>query len=262
MSDNCCQEYPKFKDRQPDNREKNLIRELVAGLNYPHMPIDEIVYGQKFLAVKADSQIGLSSTLGATPSEQDLKTIKGLPGQSLLEVSEFLFSKSPFMISIGLAALNAGTEINEPETGIGAAELIVEKGTGQEVVVVGDFPFIDDLRSVVGQLYVLELNDISHGLPTEQWQRVLNTCQVAAITSTALLTRYMTYFLHHTENAYTILLGPSTPMSTTFYRWGASALAGSRVRKVMEVLEGIKQDMSFRQLKRLGIDFVLSRRDN
>ncbi len=262
MSDNCCQEYPKIKHCLSDSQEKKLIQELIDKLNYPEIPIEEIVYGQKFLAVRADTQVGLASTLGAKPTEQDLTTIKTLPGMFLCQASEFLFAQSPFMVSIGLASLNAGTEINETETGIGAAELIVEKGAGQDVVIVGDFPFINELRSVVGQLHVLELKDIAHGLPTEQWEMVLQNCHVAAITSTALLTRYMAYFLHQTEKAYTILLGPSTPMSKAFYPWGVSALAGSKVKNIREVFEGIKQDMGFRQLKRLGIDFVLSRREN
>jgi hypothetical protein len=182
---------------------------------------------------------------------------------SLTQASEFLYSESPFMISVGLAALNAGTTLpsSDIETGIGAAEIIAEKGAGQDVVIVGDFPFIDALRPVVRNLHVLELRDTVNKTPSDQWDTILESCQVAAITSTSLLTRYMAFFLEHTHKAYTILLGPSTPLSSVFYRWGVSALAGSRVRNPKEVCQGIRQDMSFRQLKPLGIDFVLGRHD-
>ena len=208
------------------------------------------------MGVLAGGRLGLAATLGARVREEDRAAIESLPGTRLDQAAQNLFSPSPLTVSLGLAALNAGFSPSVRDQGKNAEELIAEWGRGRKVVVVGDFPFTQRLRESASRLDLLELREVPGRTEREKWDRVLAGCQVAAITSTALLTRAMAYFLDRSRQARQILVGPSTPLSPVFFQEGVEALAGSVVLDPEAVLAGIEADHNFRGLKKLGIRFV------
>ena len=106
------------------------------------------------------------------------------------------------------------------------------------------------------RLHLLELKDVPGKTDRREWDRALAGCSVAAITSTALLTRSMAYFLKQAQGAYKVLVGPSTPLSPVFFEEGVDTLAGSVVLDPEAVLAGVEADGTFRDLKKLGIRFV------
>jgi len=128
------------------------------------------------------------------------------------------------------------------------------------VVVVGDFPFTERLGQKVGRLHLFELRERPDRTPRAEWEETLQRCQVVAITSTALLTRQMSYFLTQARQAFKILLGPSTPLSPALFDCGADALAASLVAETGPVMDGVREGLPYHNLKRLGIDFVLWQR--
>ena len=232
--------------------EKDLVAQLLAGLDHPDERIDQVVVGQRFLAIRAGSRVGLSSTLGARPDSRDTSLIRELTGERLAPAARLLEAESLFSRSLGLAALNNALEPPEGTFDFDAGELAAQWGRGGEVAVVGDFPFIDRLSRAAGRLHLMELKDRPDRLPQEEWAQVLAGCEVVVITSTALLTRYLAWFLQAAPQARKILVGPSTPWSRVLFGLQADVLAGSLITDPAAVLAAVGRDLSFREIKKAG----------
>lgn len=256
--DNCCRTEP-GRPASPGPKERALVQRLIDSLDRPGERIQRIALGGFFVGVLAGDRLGLAATLGARFHEEDRAALEALPGARLDEAAANIFSASPLSVSLGLAALNAGLAPPRLERGPNVEEIIADWGRDRRVVVVGDFPFTERLRGSAARLDLLELKDTPGRTEREEWDRVLAGCHVAAITSTALLTRAMAYFLERSAQAQRILVGPSTPLSPVFFQEGAAALAGSVVTDPEAVLAGIEEGLNFRGLKKLGIRFVFLR---
>lgn len=237
--------------------EKELVSGLLAALDRPGAVIEQVVVGSRFIGVLAQGQVGLASTLGASsPGPAHKNLADQLPGRTLGQAAELLLSEEQLLRSLGLAALNAGFNQQKLEAGPNAAEVLFELGKDRKVVVVGDFPFTSMLSREAESCHLLELRGGPQITPLEEWETVLEACDLAVITSTSLLTRCLAYFLTTAKRAHKVLLGPSTPLTGFLLDHGADALAGSRVQKTVSVMQGIMQDLSFRELKQAGIEFV------
>lgn len=249
--------FPLLNLPKLNQSEQELIEQLISGLHYPETLIEKVVVGEKFVAVKTSDKLGLTSTLGAKPTSKDTAQIEVLKGEKLKQAAKLLFDDSFFPLSIGLAALNAGFESPPYKTGIGADEIILEHGREKEVALVGNFPFVGRLRKEVKRLHLLELRDVPEAVPYEQWEEALHKSNVVALTSTALLTRSMAYFLRHTKHALVIVIGPSTPLTSVLFNWGVYVLAGSIIVDQKQVMEGVQMGMCYRELKKKGIEPIV-----
>jgi len=232
--------------------ERGLIAQLLASLDHPDQRIDQVVVGRRFLAIRAGSRVGLSSTLGARPDSRETNLIRELTGERLAPAARLLEAESLFSRSLGLAALNTALEPPKQIFGLDAGELAAQWGQGREVAVVGDFPFIDRLSQAAERLHLLELKGRPDRLPQEEWAGVLAGCEVVVITSTALLTRYLAWFLQTAPQAKKILVGPSTPWSRVLFGHRADVLAGSLITDPAAVLKAVGRDLSFREIKKAG----------
>lgn len=243
-----------------DGRERALIEALVRTMRRPAAVVEQVVVGPAFVAVTAGGRMGLASLLGARPAAREAALAEGLVGQDSTRAAAFLTSASPFCISLGLAALNAS---NAPDpAGVPAADapaeaLIAELGRGKAVGLVGEFPFVERLRTRVGSLALFELRDVPGAVARADWDAVLAGLDVLALTGTALLTRQMAYFLRQAARAVRVVLGPSTPLARALFDCGADYLCASVVTDPGKVAEGIRAGLPFHALKRAGgIRFV------
>jgi len=254
-----CQKAAPEYVSDPDPAERNLVQKLIQGLDRPEERIERVAVGRFFVGVLAGGRLGLASTLGAGIRPPDRPVIESLPGSSLASAAKNMFAGSPLTVSLGLAALNAALVPPHDRPGPNAEDLIADWGRNKKVVVVGHFPFTQRLGEIASRLDLLELKDVPGQTARGEWARVLSGCDVAAVTSTALLTRRMSYFLGLSKQAKRILVGPSTPLSPVLYKEGVDVLAGSLVLDPESVLAGIEADGTFRELKNLGIRFVCLR---
>ncbi|BBO82092.1 hypothetical protein DSCO28_26580 [Desulfosarcina ovata subsp. sediminis] len=247
-------------DRPAQGSERQLANELIDALDRPAATIAEIAVGAHFIGIRADADgsvcAGLASTLGAGPSADERQLVDQLVGKSLKEAAGLLKTSSAFSISLGAAALNAGIVPPESQPGLEASTIMAEKGQEGETVLVGEFPFVNQLRQQVKTLHLFELRDVPGATSPAEWDAILGRCQVLGLTGTTLLTRAMTAYLEKAPQAYTIVIGPTTPLSPVLFSHGADVLAGCRIVSVEPVFEGIRKGLSFRAFKKLGVEFV------
>jgi hypothetical protein len=229
-------------------------------MDNPSAVISDIAVGSHFIGVRAEENgstcVGLASMLGAVPTDEERSMTADLIGKPLCEAAEELKEPGAFSISLGAAALNAGMIPPQNQPDIEASRIMAEKGKNGETVLVGDFPFTGWLRGRVKALHLFELKKVAEGTPPEQWDAILGRCKVLGLTGTTLITRAMATYLEKSAQAYTLVIGPTTPMSPVLFSYGVDVLAGSQVVAPEPVFDGIRQGMSFRELKKRGIRFI------
>ncbi len=241
-------------------REKELITALLAGLDGPGPKVSRVVVGGRFVGVEAGQGVGLASTLGAAPGPDDQATLERLEGAPLARAASLLLEDSPLLASVGLAALNAACPAPAQASPLGAGNLLNELAAGRKVVVMGDFPFTAELAQAAGELHLLELRPGADTPPPEEWEGILASCEVAALTATALLTRALAWAMDSAPRALKVVIGPSTPWSPVLFDWGADILAGSRVVNPGPVLEAVGQGLPFKRIKKAGVEALTWRR--
>lgn len=240
--------------------ESDLVAEMLSSIARPDAVVEDVIAGPKFIAVTADGRMGLASLLGARPTSEEKRIMARAVGQMAADIAGYLRSPSPFSISLGLAALNAGNA-PDPETisgdGASAEALIARLGRGRQVGVVGQFPFVDRLRAQTAALHLFELRDAPGAVDRSEWEATLVGVEVLALTGTALLTRRMAWFLAQAKQAEIVVLGPTTPLSRALFRFGADHLCGSVATDPERAREGVRTGDSFRAIKKAGgIRFV------
>ena len=103
--------------------------------------------------------------------------------------------------------------------------------------VVGFFPFIEDLRERVREVHVFERRDIPGCLPEREEEALLPKCDLVIITGTSFVNKTMERLLE-ISGGYTMVIGPTTPMSRALLDRGADLIAGALIDdpKVMDIV--------------------------
>jgi uncharacterized protein (DUF4213/DUF364 family) len=223
-------------------------------------PVRQVLVGAFWTAVVLDTvpvRCGLASTLRgetheAGPPVADTGRLSEHSGR---ELAERLRSSSSLEASIGMAAFNALLEVDETAcTPVNAEDVIVERGAGRRVAIVGHFPFVERARQAAAECWVLELHPRPGDLPAERAAEVLPQADVVALTGTSLINHTFDALIAlcrrdaGNRKAYVVLLGASAPLSPVLFEYGVDAVSGTRVVDVPAVLRAVSQGATFRQI--------------
>ena len=199
---------------------------------------------------------GLAATLPRDALRQEPPMVKE-PGFLLdktpLELAQLAYSQSILEASVGMATINSLLEIDENSCiELNAAELIMEKGKGKRIAVVGHFPFIPRVRKYSKDVWVIEKNPKEGDFGETEADNLIPQADVVAITGTALTNH--THTLDHllelcSPGAYVILLGDTAPLSPIFFTYGVDALSGTKVVDSDLALRCVSQGANFRQIR-------------
>lgn len=207
------------------------------------------------VTVDGQAQGGLASTLAGGHTNHHKGRMPVTEAGRLLECSAFelaslLRADSLLESSVGLAAVNALLAVDETAcVEVNAADIIAERGRGQNVAVVGHFPFIANLRSSAANLWVLELNPRKGDLPASRASEFLPRAEVVALTGTSLLNDTFDKLMALCrDEAFVIVLGATTPLSPVLFEAGVDAVAGTRVVDLHAVMRAVSQGATFRQI--------------
>ncbi|BCV21638.1 DUF364 domain-containing protein [Moorella sp. Hama-1] len=178
-----------------------------------------------------------------------------LTGRSARELCRYATSASLLEATIGLASINSLIEVDmERCQDLNAGDLLVEKGAGKRVVVVGHFPFTARLRQAVAKLWVLERRPRSDDLPAGEAENILPRADVVAITGTALINGTMESLLKLCrKDSLVMVLGPTTPLTPLWFDYGVDLISGTRVLEPEVVLRFVSEGVVFKQLHGRGV---------
>ncbi len=174
-----------------------------------------------------------------------------LHNKSVKELAQYLLSENWLEAGIGLAALNSLlTPPIEKLTQVNAFKVVAEKGHGKHVAIFGHFPYLDELRTNARRVSVFELNPNAEELSLDQVPHVLPDADVVAITSNTLINHTLENILPHLKSgAFSVLVGPSTPLSPLCFEAGFDLLAGVRIVDEEALFLSVGQGATFRQVR-------------
>jgi uncharacterized protein (DUF4213/DUF364 family) len=238
------------------------ITDALLGELKTDAPVRQVLVGAFWTAVVLEGdpvRAGLASTLHAEhhddgpPVRQPGRLRYGPDGQlgrSGRELAEWLRSPRILEASIGMAALNALLDVDESTcVDLNAEELIVERGAGKRVAIVGHFPFIDRVRQAAEACWVLELRPRPGDLAASRAEEVLPQADVVALTGTSLLNHTFDDLIALCRpEAFVVLLGASAPLSPVLLERGVDAVSGTKVVDVEVALRAVGEGATFRQI--------------
>jgi uncharacterized protein (DUF4213/DUF364 family) len=228
-------------------KEMKLINDLINTHDENDARVKDVRVGVSWTGVHGKYG-GVSKTYGIPVVHGNYTRELGeLTHKTTLELAEYSHSWNLVEASIGVAAINSMIKARGKKD-INALDLVLEEGENRKITMVGKFPKTDEIREVARELWVLEsdpsLTNPKKRIVTESAaEYVFPGSDIIIITGSTIinkaLERYLELAKH--EDAYTIILGPSTPMSNLLFDYGADMLAGVEIVDPEAILRKISQ---------------------
>jgi len=233
-----------------------IISDLIDSL-HDDAPIKKIMVGIHWTAVRS-LFCGMASTVPSQkPHGESAVRNAGLLDQtSTKALSDYAQSDNTLEASIGMACINSLIQIPDKNlVAENAFTVVAEQGINKNIAIFGHFPQIDKLRATARSVSVFELNPNKDELSLEKIPDILPGAEVVAITSNTLINHTLDLILPYlNQGVFTVMVGPSTPLSTILFEYGISMLAGVRVVDHDMVFHNISQGAVFKQVK--GVELV------
>lgn len=229
-----------------------IIDDLLANLPVKSIPVRSVLVGAHWTAV-CSSHCGLATTImGDKPHDHTtvVRDVGRLHLKSAQELATYALSENSLEASIGIAAINSLLEVNEQDAiEMNASEMLMKRGAGKNIALVGHFPFIPRLKGVARNLWVIEQHPVEGDYPENAANELIPQADIVALTASALINHTLDNLLALCNpEALVMILGPSTPLSPVLFDHGATIIAGSRVIDEPTVLSSIGQGATFQQV--------------
>jgi uncharacterized protein len=215
--------------------ESRATTDVRIGLGYTAIQLDDGNVGVAH-TFRAEAQGGCSVFAGSRP----------IAGRSALQVMDYLGSDDRIEGSIGLAVVNALVNRLAPGQSEGDILDLLTVQPGDRVGMVGFFgPLVGPLERKARELLIFE-RDASRSkrtLPAEQALEMLPRCDVALITSTALIGGELDALLEDARECREVaLVGASTPLlPEIFASRGVTLLSGVTVTDGPGILQVVSE---------------------
>jgi len=242
---------------QAGDIQRQIIESLITDI-----PLGAVVMDMRVCAtwtiVRSTVQTGMASTLawrlgeGPRPHVRDAGR---LIGRSLRDVARLALSERPIEAAIGMAAINSGiVQKGMAVSDLNAGILLKELARGRKTAIIGAFPFAKDVKPHASELMVFDLRPGVADYGPGDYAKLRNA-EVVAVTGTVFLTHSLDLILASlNKNAYTLLVGPTTPMSPRVFELGFDALCGIQVVSFEQSILGISQGAGLKQVT--GLRYV------
>jgi uncharacterized protein len=234
-----------------------LLDDLLGSLNRT-APVRSVLVGAHWTVV-CSAGCGMASTIpgpeGLPHAHSPVREAGRLHEMPPRELCEYARSEIPLEAGLGIAALNSLLETPAGGPGwsvqeVNAADLLASSGAGQDIAIVGHFPFVERLSSVAQRVWVIEQNPAPGDFPASQAAELLPQAGVVALTGSALVNHTLEQLLVLCRpSALVMVLGPSTPLSPVLFEYGAHIISGVQVYDEAAVLRTAGQGANFRQVQ-------------
>jgi uncharacterized protein (DUF4213/DUF364 family) len=229
-----------------------ILDDLISALNF-NTSVKDIRQGVFHTGVLT-RYCGLAATLPRDVLRQEPTAVSEsgfLLHKTPLELVRLSYSPSILEAAIGMATINSLLNVDEKTCiELNAAELIIEKGKGKRVAIVGHFPFIPKIKKAAKELWVIEKNPQEDDFGEAEADNLIPKADVVAITGTAFTNHTMEHLVGLCDNrAYVITLGDTAPLSTVLLDYGFDAISGTRVTDAELALQCVSQGANFRQIR-------------
>jgi uncharacterized protein (DUF4213/DUF364 family) len=239
-----------------------ILHDLISGLG-ADSAISE-VHTCVFWTAVLSKHCGLASTFREPhPEHRPVRDAGNLTKLSALELAQYARSDNVLEASIGMAAINSLIDIDEARlVGENAFDVLARKGRDRNVAIVGHFPWIPKLRRIARTLWVIEQRPQEGDLPAEAAEEVLPQADVVGLTGTSFINHTVERLLDLSKNSFTVILGPTTPLSPVLFDYGVDMLAGVKIVEPDKAIRSISQGAMFRHVEGVQLITMTKERKN
>ena len=228
-----------------------VLSNLIASLKGKDYPVQQVLTGAYWTAVVSRG-CGLASTFRdeGHPHPRGVRDVGRLTQKSALELANYALSDYAMEASIGMAAINSLIEIDEEKwVEKNASQILMEKGAGADVAIIGHFPFIPELKKKARNLWVFEQRPKEGDLRPEEAPQIIPRCEIVGITGTSFINHTLEDLLRCSKGKFVLLIGPTTPLTPFLFDYGIDVLSGTIVIDRKEALRCIAQGATFREIR-------------
>ena len=210
----------------------DIYQSVLSLLPEEPVRVNRVVVGVHWTLV-CSKNCGLASTITncGPHGHSRVRDVGRLDQKSAQELASWITSDNFLEASIGMAAINSLINVDEDNlVQINASEIIANEGQGKNVVIVGHFPFVKDIKALTKNCWVVEKRPFGDDFPEEAASEFIPQADIVAITGTALINHTMEYLLSLCNpDSKILILGPSTPLTPMLFDRGVTFLSGARV---------------------------------
>ncbi|MFC1972217.1 Rossmann-like domain-containing protein [Chloroflexota bacterium] len=221
---------------------KTILEEELELLPKLTLKVEDLNMGKRYAAVRLSSaKCGVAHRPREAASYSEYLSIKG---KDAVSIAELALSKDLTERTIGIATINALTEISKQVRYGDPLDSLDIKD--KVIATVGYFPpVVRRFSSLAKEIRVIERREMPNAYPPEKAEEVLESASVVIITGSALTYGGMESYLEYSKNArHVIVLGPTSSMNPQpFFKRGTSVVGG------IEILDNEKLFASEKQCK-------------
>ncbi len=184
--------------------------------------------GESWVMVKTGKQLLGTAAVQPGRSGRSLCTERYL-GMTLREAAGLVKSWDFEEAAFGLAAVNACLNRDELFPACGEPDAFLryrDRAEGRKVAVIGRFPYLEERLKPICELSVLERLPNEEEYPDSACEYILPDMDLVFITGCTVSNKTLPRLLQLSQKAFTIISGPSTPMSDILFDYGADSLCG------------------------------------
>ncbi|HEC83317.1 MAG TPA: hypothetical protein ENI46_02375 [Firmicutes bacterium] len=202
-----------------------LLDDLIASVSSSDDHVRRIVYTHRWIMVE-----GLGCGFAPNPAELDLPHVdQSFQGKRLVDLLELTMSQQPVEAALGTAALNSLLCQRADFDRFRITYL--PRARGKRLVIIGKADFMGDLEETAAE--VRNLGTIHE---IENSRDLVSEADMVLISAEAVLVNRLEHVLGLTETNYTVVFGPSTPLSPLLFAYGCDHLVGAVVTNTEEVI--------------------------
>ncbi len=218
-----------------------------------------------------DLRVGLRWTgvitkrLGISLTYDNFKHVTGLEdagtfiGKIAKELLDYLKTFDTLKIGIGLATLNSLLNLPENYEIINIFDYLLEKGKDKKLVFIGHFEDINKLENVAKEIVIIERKPKEEDYLDTFQEYLIPKGDIVAITGSTFVNKSIKRILELSKGKYTIVFGPSTPLSTVLFDYGVDMIGGILIKEESKVFNIISQGGSIKNFNKY-INFITLKR--
>ena len=168
-------------------------------------------------------------------------------GMRISEAAKLVKSWDYEKAALGLAAINAHLNRNSQFPDCGEPDAFLRyrnRARGKKVAVIGRFAYLEERLEPICELSVLERKPGAKDYPDAACEYILPEMDLVFITGCTVSNKTLPRLLQLTEKAFTVIAGPSTPMTDALFRFGADALCGFCVTDEEKCRQAVQNNSS------------------
>jgi len=139
--------------RDENKMEIKIIDDLISDLNDKDYEIRDVHVGYSWIGVLSKN-CGISKNFGSL-HHYKIKDLGKLKEKTAIDLAGYAMSWNTIEAGLGVAAINSLIDV-QGKKGVNLLDLLLERGDGKKIAMIGHFPRIKELKEMADELWVME----------------------------------------------------------------------------------------------------------